>query len=817
MIKKAEINMGLFGKKDYFTLGVKAYQQGNYSQMIFNWEKAVEQGNANAQYNLGICYENGQGVEKDLKKAFDLFHSAAQNKHTGSQYKIGVYYAEGIYVLRNIKEAMKWLEKAAKQGDKNAIAQFDLLKDEMSNGTLVKKLLDCAKIEEKENDLEKALNDYEQAAEIGDAKVQYNLAKIYEKGQITQKDSKKAFVWCEKAANQGFMYAQLALGMMYEKGIGCIEDKDAAIRYYERAAEQGNVTAQYYLAVNLLNKENWEDTIREALLWLEKAAEQGDEKAKEKIKRWSKMNEILEKAKQGNIDAQVQMAQSYEKSNRANKEKRIFYWYEKAAEQGDTHSQIVIGIMYSFGAGVEKNIEFAIEWMEKAAEQGEIEKQEYHLALLYLIRDLKNRVIYDPKLEASKNRQRAEYWLEKAIERGHGKAAYKLAELWMEEKDIENRIDKIIDLFKQAIKAGCDEAKEKLEIAVKISQTISESEDGNADAMFELAWLFDEGKKIYQSDRKAFEWYQKAAEQGNAKAQNNLANMYASGRGCTERMDLAVFYRKKAANAGIAQAQFNLGYAYEAGIFVKQNYQRAMMWYQNAAKQKYYAAYTNIGYLYEKGFGVSVDKEKALEWYQEAANAGDGIGQYNMGCLYQDGKWVKQDKYQAERLWKAAADQGYAISQYRLAIKYLEEEEFNDKLFEVIDLLDKAASNGNDNAVNKLKELEKDSDGLSPYKVLDVVQAVEKGMLDIENSLISCTYEYVGEFYMNGKYGFPKNMILAKKWKRKAAELGFDLAQYNMAVIYRNEGNRYQAKQWMERAASQNFLPAKKALQEWKW
>ncbi len=813
--------MGLFKNKDYFALGVKAYQQGNYPEMISNWEKAVEQGNTNAQYNLGICYENGRGVEKNLKKSFDLFYNAAQNNHIGSQYKIGVYYAKGIYVLRNIKDAMKWLEKAAQQGDKTAIAQFDLLKNEISNGVLVKKLLNCAKIEEKENDLEKALNDYEQAAEIGDAKVQYNLATIYEKGQITKKDYNKAFVWCEKAAEQGFVYAQLALGMMYEKGIGCIEDKDAAIKYYKKAAEQENAAAQYHLAVNLLNKEDWEDTIEEVLLWLEKAAEQGDEKAKEKIKRCTKMNEILEKAKQGNIDAQIQMAQLYEKSNRANKEKRIFYWYEKAAEQGDSHSQIVIGNMYSFGTGVEENIELAIEWMEKAAEQVEIEKREYNLALLYLIRDLESGVIYDPKLEPSKNRQRAEYWLEKAVEQGDGKAAYKLAELWMEEKDVESRIDKIIELFQQAIEAECDDAEcdkaeKKLEVAVNIRQTIQKSEEGDADAMFELAWLFDEGKKIYQSDKKAFEWYQKAAEKGHSMAQNNLANMYERGRGCVKRMDLAVAYREDAANAGIAQAQFSLGHAYQTGTFVKRNYQLAMMWYQNAAEQKYYAAYTNIGYLYAKGLGVSVNKEKALEWYQKATNAGDAAGQYNMGCIYQDGKWVQQDKYQAEKLWRAAAEQGCAIAQYSLAIKYLEEREFNDNLFEVVELLDKAASNGHDDAINKLKELEKDSDELSPYGILDMLRALEKG-IEIKDSLKAFIYGDIGVFYINGKYGFPQNIILAKKWTQKAAELGEASAQYNMGIIYWNEKNKYQARQWMQKSANQNHPPAKKALQEWRW
>jgi len=30
---------------------------------------SAEQGNANAQYNLGVCYENGFGVEQDMNEA----------------------------------------------------------------------------------------------------------------------------------------------------------------------------------------------------------------------------------------------------------------------------------------------------------------------------------------------------------------------------------------------------------------------------------------------------------------------------------------------------------------------------------------------------------------------------------------------------------------------------------------------------------------------------------------------------------------------------------------------------------------------------
>lgn len=43
------------------------------------YEKAVQQGDADAQYRLGMLYEYGQGVPKDSQKAADQGHSEAQN------------------------------------------------------------------------------------------------------------------------------------------------------------------------------------------------------------------------------------------------------------------------------------------------------------------------------------------------------------------------------------------------------------------------------------------------------------------------------------------------------------------------------------------------------------------------------------------------------------------------------------------------------------------------------------------------------------------------------------------------------------------
>ena len=58
------------------------------------------------------------------------------------------------------------------------------------------------------------------------------------------------------------------------------------------------------------------------------------------------------------------------------------YWWEKAAEQGDSDAQVSLGSMYLYGEGVEQDLEKARYWIEKSVEQGNSNAQ-CILGLLY--------------------------------------------------------------------------------------------------------------------------------------------------------------------------------------------------------------------------------------------------------------------------------------------------------------------------------------------------------------------------------------------------------------------------------------------------
>lgn len=77
---------------------------------------AANQGNKNAQYELGECYNYGKGVVKDYHEAVKWYYKAAIQEHEGAQYKLGECYNYGIGVVKDCHEAIKWYSKAADNG-----------------------------------------------------------------------------------------------------------------------------------------------------------------------------------------------------------------------------------------------------------------------------------------------------------------------------------------------------------------------------------------------------------------------------------------------------------------------------------------------------------------------------------------------------------------------------------------------------------------------------------------------------------------------------------------------------------------------------
>ncbi len=84
------------------------------------FRRAAEQNLAQAQYNLGVCYRDGDGVAKDEAEVVKWFRKAAEQNYTDAQCNLGFCYAHGDGVTKDEVEAVKWYRKAAEQNDAGA-------------------------------------------------------------------------------------------------------------------------------------------------------------------------------------------------------------------------------------------------------------------------------------------------------------------------------------------------------------------------------------------------------------------------------------------------------------------------------------------------------------------------------------------------------------------------------------------------------------------------------------------------------------------------------------------------------------------------
>jgi len=175
-----------------FNKGLEAAERGDYATALREWRPLAEQGNADAQYNLGIMYHNGKGVPQDNAEAARLYRTAAEQGDANAQFNLGVMYNRGEGVPQNYTEAVKW---------------------------------------------------YRTAAEQGNAEAQYNLGLIYYEGRGVRRDYAEAMRWHRKAAEWGQARAQNSVGAMYADGEGVPQDYVQAHMWFNLAAAQGDEVA----------------------------------------------------------------------------------------------------------------------------------------------------------------------------------------------------------------------------------------------------------------------------------------------------------------------------------------------------------------------------------------------------------------------------------------------------------------------------------------------------------------------------------------------------------------------------------------------
>ena len=103
-----------YNKAGRFAAGIGVARDYNMGVKYFHM--AAEQGNADAQSRLGLCYYMGLGVSQDDHSAIQWFKKAAAQGHADAYYFLGGAYMMGIGVEKNQETAVEYYSKAADSG-----------------------------------------------------------------------------------------------------------------------------------------------------------------------------------------------------------------------------------------------------------------------------------------------------------------------------------------------------------------------------------------------------------------------------------------------------------------------------------------------------------------------------------------------------------------------------------------------------------------------------------------------------------------------------------------------------------------------------
>ena len=254
-------------------LAQKYLECKNYDESFKWYELASAQDNAEAICGLGICYQNGYGIEKDETRAFQLFLKASEMGLLEAQFQLAEAYHFGKGILRDDKKAMDLYYKTAQKG--HCISEFMIGEHLMHTHTT----LDIANsfVTTSKRDTIKAFDWFIKSAKQGYHPAQRRIGAFYETGtDPCVRNVGKAIEWYQKAAEQENSKAIFALGRLYANGIDEKNpDNNRAFEYYLQAANMNLPEAQYRVGIAFLFGKGTVKDMDSAISWIRKSSEQG--------------------------------------------------------------------------------------------------------------------------------------------------------------------------------------------------------------------------------------------------------------------------------------------------------------------------------------------------------------------------------------------------------------------------------------------------------------------------------------------------------------------------------------------------------------
>jgi len=180
---------------------------------------AAERGNAYASSQLGYIYDT---VKNDVEQARLWYEKAAEQHNPTAEYNLAILYGGSRLGKPDLQKMRYWHQRAADDGDENS--QF------VYGRILVFGIGTKA-------DTSLGLQYLQKAADQDNAEAQSLLGRLLMYGFGTKADPLKGHELLLKAANEGMVESMLDLGDYYESGRGGKVDYQQAVQWYAKASE----------------------------------------------------------------------------------------------------------------------------------------------------------------------------------------------------------------------------------------------------------------------------------------------------------------------------------------------------------------------------------------------------------------------------------------------------------------------------------------------------------------------------------------------------------------------------------------------------
>lgn len=371
-------------------------------------------------YRLGKMHESGKGTEQDFIAAIECYEKASSNIY--AKYSLGSLYLrhKGIEITAEsepiyFEKAMELMKAAADAG--NSFASYTFAKNiqnrnifEISNNEIQSYFKEAAEQFEKiiqdgendfllyrlgtmyyegqgvEKDTMKALEYFQQSAEMNNPNALYALGKFYADKEMEIYNPVEAEKYFCSSIQEGNEYAKYSLAMLYVDKQSELYNPEKAIKTLIEAAEQSNDSAMYRLGKIYLAEEHGCQNYEKAISYFSQAAELGNNDAMYQLgkmylsKEYGYLNyekaisHLSQAAELKNYNAMYQLGKLYvnQESPFYNIKKGMDYLFE-AAQNNNSYALAKIGSLYLWGKHepeVERNIELGLQYLSKAVEAG---------------------------------------------------------------------------------------------------------------------------------------------------------------------------------------------------------------------------------------------------------------------------------------------------------------------------------------------------------------------------------------------------------------------------------------------------------------